>query len=77
MVGWLKFLLKRTDGATSVEYGIMVAAIAVVVIAVVTILGDDLNTTFKEISKCLESSPGNGGKSSPNIPDQANCVARS
>ena len=76
MVGWLRFLLNKTDGATAVEYGIMVAAIAAAIIAVVMILGGDLNSTFKEISKCLEPPPGNGGNSSPNTPPQANCAAR-
>jgi len=36
-------------GATAVEYGIMVALIAVVVIAAVTLLGGNLTTTFNDV----------------------------
>lgn len=37
-------------GATAVEYGIMVALIAVVVIAAVTLLGGNLTTTFNSVA---------------------------
>ena len=72
----LKFLLNKTDGATAVEYGVMIALIAAVIIAVVMTLGGDIASAFNEISKCWEGNPGNGGKSSPNIPDPANCTAQ-
>jgi len=37
---------KEEDGVTSVEYAIMVAVIALVVIAGATLLGTNTNTTF-------------------------------
>jgi pilus assembly protein Flp/PilA len=37
---------REEKGATAVEYGIMVALIAVVIIAAVTLLGGGLNETF-------------------------------
>lgn len=37
-------------GATAVEYGIMVALIAVVIIAAVTLLGGNLTTTFNGVA---------------------------
>ncbi|WP_087873943.1 Flp family type IVb pilin [Arthrobacter globiformis] len=37
-------------GATAVEYGIMVALIAVVIIVAVTLLGGNLTTTFSSIA---------------------------
>ncbi|MFP5313766.1 MAG: Flp family type IVb pilin [Actinomycetes bacterium] len=37
-------------GATAVEYGIMVALIAVVIIAAVTLLGGNLLNTFNQIA---------------------------
>jgi len=41
---------KATDeGATAVEYGLMVALIAVVIIAGVTVLGTSLNTMFNSV----------------------------
>lgn len=36
----------KTKGATAVEYGIMVALIAVAIIATVTLLGTQLDTLF-------------------------------
>ena len=41
---------KRDErGATAVEYGLMVALIAVVIIAAVTTLGTNLNDKFNEV----------------------------
>jgi pilus assembly protein Flp/PilA len=42
---------KRDDrGATAVEYGLMVALIAIVIIAAVTLLGGNLSSLFSEIA---------------------------
>ncbi|CAN7533571.1 Flp family type IVb pilin [Terrabacter sp. LjRoot27] len=38
-------------GATAVEYGLMVALIAVVIIAAVTLLGGNLSNTFDNVAK--------------------------
>ena len=43
-------LTREEKGATAVEYGIMVALIAVVLIAGVTLLGGSLNDLFNDIS---------------------------
>ena len=40
-------------GATAVEYGLMVALIAIVIIAAVTILGDNLSTLFSDVAGSL------------------------
>lgn len=42
---------QNEKGATAVEYGIMVALIAVVIIVAVTLLGGTLNTMFQQV-KC-------------------------
>jgi len=43
--------LKREEkGATAVEYGLMVGLIAVVIIAAVTLLGQDLKALFESIT---------------------------
>ena len=43
--------LKREEkGATAVEYGLMVGLIAVVIIAAVTLLGDNLKEMFNSIA---------------------------
>ena len=44
---------KSERGATAVEYGIMVALIAVVIIVVVTALGGQLNTIFQTVVDAL------------------------
>jgi pilus assembly protein Flp/PilA len=41
---------EREKGATAVEYGLMVALIAVVIIGAVTLLGGKLNTMFTNVS---------------------------
>ncbi len=42
----LTHLLRNKKGATAVEYGIMVAAIAAVIIATVFLVGEQVNTAF-------------------------------
>jgi pilus assembly protein Flp/PilA len=44
----------REEGATAVEYGIMVAAIAAVIIAIVIVLGGQINTAFTKTSTELK-----------------------
>ncbi len=42
-----KFQTKRDErGATAVEYGLMVALIAIVIIAAVTLLGQNISSLF-------------------------------
>lgn len=43
-------LATRDRGATAVEYGLMVALIAIVIIAAVTLLGGNLNNLFTNIA---------------------------
>jgi pilus assembly protein Flp/PilA len=43
-------LADRERGATAVEYGLMVALIAVAIIGAVTAFGDDLTGMFKGVS---------------------------
>ena len=42
--------VREEDGATMVEYGLMVALIAVVCIAAVTLVGTSLSTLFGGVS---------------------------
>jgi pilus assembly protein Flp/PilA len=44
-------LLNKERGATAVEYGLLVALIAVVIIVAVTLLGNNLSTTFDNVAK--------------------------
>jgi pilus assembly protein Flp/PilA len=47
------------EGATAVEYGIMVALIAVVIIVAVTLLGTNLSTRFNEVATNVGPTPAN------------------
>ena len=48
--------LRNQEGATAVEYGIMVALIAVVIIAAVAFIGDELSSDFSCVGDSLASS---------------------
>jgi pilus assembly protein Flp/PilA len=45
----IRALLKDEEGATAVEYGLMVAAISGVIIAVIALLGKKINNTFNNV----------------------------
>jgi pilus assembly protein Flp/PilA len=45
--------LKDESGATAIEYGLIVALIAVVIIAAVTTIGTKLNANFNSVAKKL------------------------
>ena len=46
---------KAAKGATAVEYGLLVALIAVVIIAAVTMLGTSLSTLFNSVATTIAS----------------------
>lgn len=46
----VKFQNRDERGATAVEYGLMVALIAVVIITAVTLLGNNLDALFNQIA---------------------------
>jgi pilus assembly protein Flp/PilA len=49
------------EGATAVEYGLMVALIAVVIIIAVTAVGENLEAVFNNIAGALGGVGGGGG----------------
>jgi pilus assembly protein Flp/PilA len=46
---------KDEEGATAVEYGLMVALIAVVIITAVALLGTNLSTKFNTVATQVQS----------------------
>jgi len=46
--------LKAEDGATAIEYGLIAALIAVVIITGVTAVGTNLSATFNNLSTTLK-----------------------
>jgi pilus assembly protein Flp/PilA len=49
----LTTLRREERGATAVEYGMLVALIAAVIVAVVVVLGGQINTAFTKIKDAL------------------------
>ena len=49
----LKLELTDEEGATAVEYGIMVALIAIAIIATVTLVGTNLEAVFARVRDAL------------------------
>jgi pilus assembly protein Flp/PilA len=45
---WLGRRLRREDGATAVEYALMLALIAIVIIGAVTLLGQNTSAKFED-----------------------------
>ena len=50
MITTLKSMLRDDDGATMVEYGLLVALIAMVAFAAVTTLGKNLSSLFNTVA---------------------------
>lgn len=50
---WIKRFLKDEEGATAVEYGIMVAAIAAVIVAVVFVVGGKVDNAFEAVNGAM------------------------
>jgi len=42
--------LKKEDGATAIEYGLIAAGIAVAIVALVFLLGDQIQAAFQDVS---------------------------
>ena len=50
---WYATRVEDERGATAVEYGLLVALIAVVIIAAVTLLGTNLKSMFNSIASSI------------------------
>ena len=53
MVKQIVRFMREEDGATAVEYGLMVALIAVVIIAAVSLLGTNLSAKFNQVALAI------------------------
>ena len=53
MTNIFKKFVSNESGATAIEYGLIAALIAVVIITALTTLGSNLNTTFNTIATNL------------------------
>lgn len=55
MLEMLKQFCQEEDGVTAIEYGLIAALIAVVIITSVTLIGNQLNRVFDFIGKTLDN----------------------
>lgn len=55
LVQFCKMLGTDNRGATAIEYGLIAALIAVVIIAALTLLGTDIGNTFNSVANNLSS----------------------
>ncbi len=46
---FFKGLWKHDEGATAIEYGLIAALLAVVIIAAITLVGTDLSNMFNQV----------------------------
>ncbi len=53
MAKMINRLWKHEDGATAIEYGLIAALLAVVIIAAVTLVGTDLQNVFNSVSTAM------------------------
>lgn len=57
MIRAIRMYFRRDEGASAVEYGLLVAGIAVVIIAAVFTLGGSVRDVFERTSGCIEAAP--------------------
>ncbi len=54
MSKFMKRILKNESGATAIEYGLIAALIAVVIIGAVTTLGTSLSSKFNTVANAVK-----------------------
>jgi pilus assembly protein Flp/PilA len=53
MLATLQSMIRDDEGATMVEYGLLIAFIAIVALAAVKVLGTNLSTLFSTVANTL------------------------
>ncbi len=53
-----QYLIQDEEGATALEYGLLAALIAAVIIGAVTTLGEVVGTTFNNIAASMSAATG-------------------
>ena len=54
-MNFIKNFIREEDGVTAIEYGLIAALIAVVIVGAVAVVGTQLNTVFQKIGNCLST----------------------
>lgn len=58
MITRIRTHLHREEGASAVEYALLVAGIAVVIMAAVFLLGGTIKNTFSKSNTCISTGTG-------------------
>ena len=53
MISRIRTTIRRDEGASAVEYGLLIAGIAAVIVAVVFLLGGNVKTAFSDTNSCI------------------------
>ena len=61
MIRLLKLLIRDNEAASAVEYAVLIALIAAVIVFSVQRLGNTLNTSFAVVDSAISASVGSGG----------------
>ena len=59
MITRIRTTLRHDEGASAVEYGLLVAAIAAIIVGVVFILGGKVSSAFNHTNTCIAGSGAN------------------
>ncbi len=51
----MKSFMQDEEGVTAIEYGLIAALIAVAIVTIVGVIGDDLNAVFTRVSTELKN----------------------
>jgi pilus assembly protein Flp/PilA len=57
----IKNFIQEEDGVTAIEYGLIAALIAVVIIVSVRLVGTNLTAVFNRVGGCLSNAIGGSG----------------
>lgn len=58
---WLRSFLERDKGVTAIEYGLLAALVAVVIIVAITSVGNELENTFNTWTGAVRNAINSGG----------------
>ncbi|MGH8504957.1 MAG: Flp family type IVb pilin [Stenotrophobium sp.] len=60
MLKAIKQFIRDEEGATAIEYGLIIGLIAVVLVAILLLIGPNLNNLFTKVNTGLTTANGGG-----------------
>jgi pilus assembly protein Flp/PilA len=55
MITRIRTSIRRDEGASAVEYGLLVAAIAAIIVGIVFLLGTRVSSAFNKTNSCISA----------------------